>query len=210
MCQLSPLTHRTSIRFCTQSCERIKRTECRRVLSQGRLNPHCRSIVDVFFYLLPSRSARLLLSKRPLGGNSSFYALAQAICSHLLLILKPPRMKARACACSLPKKMQTEKVSNITRPIHTVTHQIPIHLLICTRTSHSTATIALEFSDEITKRQLYVHWYAVVHQTHACLPICTHGPGFSCNGIIRYGISRQNNQATTGGAPRSFPAIERR
>lgn len=29
MCQLSPLTHRTSIRFCTQSCRRIKRRGCR-------------------------------------------------------------------------------------------------------------------------------------------------------------------------------------
>lgn len=29
MRQLSRLTHRTSIRFCTQSCERIKRVDCR-------------------------------------------------------------------------------------------------------------------------------------------------------------------------------------
>lgn len=45
MSQLSPLTHRTSIRFCTQSYERIKREGgAAGILSQGHLNRHCRSI----------------------------------------------------------------------------------------------------------------------------------------------------------------------
>lgn len=72
MRQLSPLTHRTSIRFCTQSCGRIKRRVSLRDVSIGIAD---RSPTSSSTYCLPDSRGRL-------SSKTEFIARV----SHLLLL----------------------------------------------------------------------------------------------------------------------------